>query len=105
MCMKRPITSKTLLACTVVNTRWPVSLWHAPLGDVELGEHFHARDRLLGLQRVLDELHLRRDAVDAELDREARGQRLEVDVARANHQRIAQRGTNEAYHLARFVAD
>ena len=23
--MKRPITSKTLLACTVVNTRWPVS--------------------------------------------------------------------------------
>ena len=25
MCMKRPITSNTLLACTVVNTRWPVS--------------------------------------------------------------------------------
>ena len=24
MCRKRPSTSKTLLACTVVNTRWPV---------------------------------------------------------------------------------
>src|SRR5574340_1269856 len=25
MWMKRPMTSNTLLACTVVNTRWPVS--------------------------------------------------------------------------------
>ena len=25
MCVKRPITSNTLLACTVVKTRWPVS--------------------------------------------------------------------------------
>jgi hypothetical protein len=59
-------------------------LGHAALGDVELAQHLDARDRLLGLRAVLDQLDLREDAVDAELDREARGQRLEVDVARAD---------------------
>ena len=47
-------------------------LRHAPLGDVELGQHLDARDRLLGLRRVLDQSSTcDEDAVDAELDRQA----------------------------------
>jgi len=62
-------------------------------------------DRLLGLRAVLDQLDLREDAVDAELDGEARGQGLEMDVARADHQRVAQRGAHQAHDFARLVAD
>src|SRR5690242_8139373 len=77
----------------------------APLGDVELGEDLHAGNGLLGLLRVLDELDLRQDAVDAELDHEPGGDGLHVDVARADHQRVAQGRAHQADHFARFVAD
>src|SRR5207247_10727168 len=63
-------------------------LGDAPLGDVELGENLHAGDGLLGLLGVLDELDLREDAVDAELDHQPRGDRFHVDVARAYHQSV-----------------
>src|SRR5688572_12566454 len=44
MCTKRPMTSNTLLACTVVKTRWPVradctamlAVWVADLADHDL---------------------------------------------------------------------
>jgi len=60
---------------------------------------------LLGLGRVLDHLDLREDAVDAELDGQAGRLGLQVHVARADHQRVAQRRAHEPHHLARFVAD
>src|SRR5258706_176940 len=80
-------------------------LGDAPLGDVELRENLHAGDGLLGLLGVLDELDLREDAVDAELDHQPRGDRFHVNVARAYHQRVAQGGAHQPHDLARLVAD
>src|SRR5712691_4236137 len=80
-------------------------LGDAPLCDVELGENLHAGDGLLGLLGVLDELDLREDAVDAELDHQPRGDRFHVNVARAYHQRVAQGGAHQPHDLARLLAD
>ncbi len=41
----------------------------------------------------------------AVLDHQARGHRFQVDVARADHQRVAQRGAHQAHDLALLVAD
>ena len=80
-------------------------LRHAPLGDVELREHFHSRDRLLGLGAVVDGLYLREDAVDPEFDHEPRRRGFEMDVARAEHERVAKRRAHEAHHVAFLFAD
>src|SRR6185436_19526621 len=65
-------------------------LRHAPLGDIEFRQHLYPGDRLLGLLHVLYHLDLGKDPVDAELDDEPGGNGLEVDVARADLQRVAQ---------------
>jgi len=80
-------------------------LGDAPLGDVELGKNLHPGNGLLGLLGVLDELDLREDAVDAELDHQPRRDRFQVNVARAYHQRVAQGRAHQPHDFARLLAD
>ena len=80
-------------------------LRHAPLGDVELGQHLDAEIACSACSVSWIGLICESIAVDAELDDEARGDRLQVDVARADLERVAQRRAHQAHDLARLLAD
>ena len=77
-----------------LDTEAPV-LRHAALGDIEFGQHFQARDDVLG---QLDAAHCRRvieHAVDAVFHGQAAGRAFQVDVRGAGFQRVVQRGVDQ----------
>ncbi len=63
-------------------------LRHATLGDVQLGQHFDAREHVVRGLQALDPLDHLQHAVDPVLDRQAAAVRFEMDVAGQGLERI-----------------
>ena len=75
------------------------------LRDVEIRHHLDARDDLLGVLAPREQRDLGQHAVDAVLDGELLGARLDVDVARAGLHRVVQRRVDELHDRIRVLAD